>query len=323
MPPSDREFPVSRELERLLSLFAAGDRPPHPDTPTPAAAIALIRDTAAGVQVFVTRQSDARGNADRNRWSFPGVELSPSDLRRLPLAGWSPGKCAEQLQMSSAGRALSYFAGAARAALLTTGILLAEDIDGRVVTTVDAPDWDDGRAELTERRLTFPQLLDDRSLRFRPDLLRPWLRWVNTPWQLRRFDTVFFVAALPHVQTLEFRSRNDSWGGWMTPAEVLEATGPSGAEHISVAARLVCESLAAVPTVGAAMARVRDVRPIHPEIVRHDEQWWATVPAPGESARGALRISAPADPQTSLEEESASLVDDDEEEEPVVDESGA
>ena len=243
-------------------------------------------------------------------------------LRRLPLAGWSPGKCAEQLQMSSSGRALSYFAGAARAALLTTGILLAEDIDGRVVTTVDAPDWDDGRSELAERRLTFPQLLDDRSLRFRPDLLHPWLRWVNTPWQLRRFDTVFFVAALPHVQTLEFRSRNDSWGGWMTPAEVLEAIGPSGGEHISVAMRLVCESLAAVPTVGAAMARVRDVRPMHPEIVRHDDRWWATVRAPGEPARRAQRDSEATDLQEPPEEESASLVDD-EEDEPVIDESGA
>ena len=45
-----------------------------------------------------------------------------------------------------------------------------------------------------------------------------------------------------------------------TPAEVLEAIGPSGGEHISVAMRLVCESLAAVPTVGAAMARVREIQ---------------------------------------------------------------
>lgn len=323
MPRSEREFPVSAELERLLTLFAAGDRPPHPDTPTPAAAVVLVRDTAAGVQLFVTRQSDVRGNVERNRWSFPTVELSASDLRRLPLAGWSPEKCAAQLGMSAGGRALGYFAAAARAALLTTGILLAEDLDGRVVTTADAPDWDDDRAELADGRLSLPQFLDDRSLRFRPDLLHPWLRWINTPWQLRRFDTVFFVAALPHVQALEFRSRNDSWGGWMTPAEVLEATGPSASDHISVATRLVCEGLAEVPTVGAAMARVRDLRPVRPEIVRHDDAWWVTVRPPGEpSDREALRPHAPEEPEPDTDEDSVSLVGDDEEE-PVVDEAGA
>ncbi len=273
-------------------MFAGAERPLHPDRPAPAAALVLLREAAAGVEVFVTRQSDARGNAERNRWAFPTTELIASDLRRLRTAGWSAEQCAAALRIDSPSRALALYTAAARIGLVTMGILLAEDIDGRVVTTAGIPVERSTRELVAAKRLSFPQVLDDRDLRFRPDLLRPWLRWINTPWQLRRFDTVYFTAALPHVQHVDFLSHNDAWGGWKAPAEVLAASDPDRSEHISVATRLVCESLAEMPSIGSAMTRIRDLRPIIPEIAQRGDRWWVTVSPPADpSQRGALRDS--------------------------------
>jgi hypothetical protein len=295
-------------------MFATADRLPHPDRPAPGAALVLVREAAAGVEVFVTRQSDVRGNAERNRWAFPTTELITADLRRIRTAGWSAEQCAAALRIDSPSRALALYAAAARIGLVAMGILLAEDIEGRVATTAGVPVEPGTRELVAARRLSFPQVLHDRDLRFRPDLLRPWLRWINTPWQLRRFDTVYFAAALPHVQQVDFHPYNDSWGGWKAPAEVLAESDPDRSEHISVATRLVCESLAEVPSVGSAMTRIRDLRPITPEITRRGDEWWVSVSPPADpSQRGALRDARTID-SGEVDTESSSLVADAEEE---------
>lgn len=288
-----RELPVSTGLRRLLELFAAGDRPPTPSTPIPASAVVLLRDTPEGLQVFVTRQSDARGVVDRNRWSFPFAELVPSDVRRLPMTGWNAATCARMLRMSNSTRALSHFAAAGRVALENLGIVLAADLDGRVVNDRELPLLGGTRRLLADKRMRLPQVLEDRDLHFRADLLRPWLRWVNTSWQLRRYDMVYFVAAEPAGQSIEFQSPNDSWGGWMTPAQVLEAVGEDNPDGIAASTRLVCESLAALPSVGSAMTRVRNMEPIEPDIVAHDDAWWLTIDLRSDpTARGRVRDSS-------------------------------
>lgn len=297
--PHGRELPVSDSLTRLLELFASGDRPPNPSQPISASGVVLLRDTPAGIQVFVTRQSDAPGIEDRNRWSFPFGEISPADARRLPMAGWSAEKCARTLRMDNTTRAIAHYAAAARVALENLGIVFACDAEGRLVSESDLPLLDQTRRKLFAREVRLPQALDYRDLAMRPDLLRPWLRWINTPWQLRRYDLVFFVAAVPAGQVVDFRSPNDSWGGWMLPAEVLGSAGDT-ADHISASARLLCESIAELPSVGAAMAKIRDVRPLEPDVVRHDGQWWLSLDHRADpSERGRLRdeelLSAGAD----------------------------
>lgn len=285
-----RELPVSQQLSKLLNLFASGETVPTPSVPIPAAAVVCVRDTPGGIQVFVTRQADAPGLTDKNRWAFPSAELHPEDVHHVPLAVWGADKCAQVLRMDNTTKALNYFATAARAALELLGVLLAEDVDGQIISSTDTPLWEDSRHKLVTGRARLGQLVAERDLKMRLDLLSPWMRWVNTPWQLRRHDTIFFICAVPHGQTVSFRSVNESWGGWMAPVKVLENADPEHAEYISAATRLVCESLARTPTVGSAMARVRDVSPILPEIVRHDDQWWVSLSDRADpSERGRIR----------------------------------
>lgn len=311
MPRPARRFPVSEELARVLRLLAERGAP-RPDRPTPAAAVVLLRDADGGPEVFVTRQSGARGNRDRNRWSFPQAELSPADLRRLPLAGWDAARCARTLGVVDHGWALSAYAAAARAALQLTGVLLAEDAGGRVVSAEPDPELAPVRAQLHDGRTALPRVLNDRNLRFRPDLLHPWLRWINTEWQLRRFDTVYFTAVVPPSDELDFASPDDGWGGWLRPADVIarvDGIGPSRSDELSVAARLVCESLDRLPSAGAAMAAVRDLRPFEPRIEREDDAW--SVVVDDLPARSAGRVVTAPSPRDAGDEERMCLVDDD------------
>ena len=105
MPPSGRTLPVSSELRWLLDHWQSDGRWPVPEAPRPTSAIVLIRDASDGLEVFITRQLDARGVEDRNRWAFPTSSLRPGDARKLPLTGWNSARCARALRIENRSRA--------------------------------------------------------------------------------------------------------------------------------------------------------------------------------------------------------------------------
>ncbi|RBP63406.1 hypothetical protein DFO66_11029 [Brevibacterium sanguinis] len=291
MPHSGRVLPVSTELQWLLDHWKAEGRAPVAEAPRPSSAIVLIRDSLAGLETFVTRQLDARGVEDRNRWAFPVSSLRSGDLRRLPLAGWNSARCARALQIENKSRALHHFSAAARIAFAATGILLAENVDRDIV---DRPQSDSRaiRARLFSSEVSWSQILRERDLKLRPDLCKPWMRWINTTMQLHRFDTIYFAATVPYGQEVDFLSPNETSGGWMRPQETLEdAAGDPN--RIGASTRLVLESLLTVPTVGAAMAQVRDVHPLRPGIVEEDGEWGLVI-QPGRDLhrKGTMRDHA-------------------------------
>src|SRR5690606_39575948 len=59
---------------------------------------------------------------------------------------------------------------------------------------------------------SFAEFLDRRGLVLRSDLLGAWTRWVTPEFESRRYDTWFFVAALPErseEHTSELQSREN------------------------------------------------------------------------------------------------------------------
>ena len=72
--------------------------------------------------------------------------------------------------------------------------------DEAVVGDVSGPEWERDRIALLDRSLAMSQLLIRRGLRLRSDLLRPWAHWTTPVFEPRRYDTWFFVAALPSGQ---------------------------------------------------------------------------------------------------------------------------
>ncbi|WP_137827072.1 hypothetical protein [Brevibacterium sp. 2SA] len=288
MPLSGRNLPVSSELTWLLDLWRTEGRRPVPEPPRPASAIILVRDTREGLETFVTRQLDVRGVEDRNRLAYPVGELRPTDLRNVPVTGWKSTRCARTLALENKSRALQQFSAAARVAFAATGVMLAENVDHDLVASPQT-DWQSVRYKLLSNEIGWTQVLRERDLKLRPDLLKPWMRWINTATQLHRFDTTYFLAAVPFGQEVDFLTSNESSGRWQRPEEIL-ADAADDPNRISASTRLIVESLVPVHSVGAAMAQVRDIHPLRPEIIDENGEWRLVIqPRRDFHRKGTLR----------------------------------
>src|SRR3712207_992151 len=102
------------------------------------------------------------------------------------------------------------------------GVLLAGLSDGSVVPDVSGDDWEEQRQALLSRELSLAELMADRGLVLRSDLLRPFAHWITPPVEPRRYDTKFFAAALPVGQEARDVSGEADEASWLTPAAALE-----------------------------------------------------------------------------------------------------
>ena len=72
------------------------------------------------------------------------------------------------------------------------------------------------------RELSFAEFLDRRGLVLRSDLLGAWARWITPEFEPRRYDTWFFVAALPEGQRTRNASTEADRTVWIRPAEAAD-----------------------------------------------------------------------------------------------------
>ena len=80
------------------------------------------------------------------------------------------------------------------------GVLLAGTAPQDVVADLSDDSWEADRLALLDRSLALSELLQRRGLILRTDLLTAWSRWCTPIFEPRRYDTWFFVAALPPGQ---------------------------------------------------------------------------------------------------------------------------
>jgi len=100
-------------------------------------------------------------------------------------------------------------------------VLLAGATAGDVVADTSAPEWETAREALEARELSLSTLLAERGLVLRADLLRPWAHWITPVQEKRRFDTRFFVAALPSGQRTRDVAGEAERVAWVRPADAL------------------------------------------------------------------------------------------------------
>ncbi|MFG1605712.1 NUDIX domain-containing protein [Actinoplanes sp. NPDC049265] len=219
-----------------------------PPAPTrPAATVVLLREAGPGFEAYVLRR--ARGMAFGGVYAFPGGGVDPDDQPVTVRSDW-----AERLGVSDA-EARAVVGAAVRELFEEAGVLLAgrgdagaraageqeadEDeavaLAGReeaaagvagydVVADVVGDEWEADRVAVMRRELRMADLLARRGLRMRDDLLHPWGRWVTPEFEPRRFDTWFFVAALPAGQEARDVSGESDGTAWVDPAETGELT---------------------------------------------------------------------------------------------------
>jgi len=255
---------IAGHLRRTASGPAAEPAPTRDS-----ATVALVRDASGGgVEVYLLRRVAAMA-AFGGMTVFPGggVDAADLDADDLPWAG--PGAQEWAGPLSAPPRlARALVCAAVRETFEEAGVLLAGPTAEDVVADVSAPAWDEARRALEARRTSLSALLRQRGLVLRADLLRPWAHWITPVQEPRRFDTRFFVAALPEGQRTSEAAGEHDRSGWVRPGDALAALR-AGALTMVPPTALTLADLDRCADVAAVLAAAagRDVRPVLPRLV--------------------------------------------------------
>lgn len=206
---------------------------PHVPLPTrPAATVMLIRDAPAGLKgsqglkIFLMRRH-AKMEFAPGVIVFPGGGVDDRDRDaglegRGAWAGPPPAWWAERFGIEP-DLAEALVCAAARETFEESGVLFAGPADNPDAIVSDASVYRDARRALDDRTLSFADFLCTENLVLRSDLLRPWANWVTPEAErTRRYDTYFFVAALPQGQRADGENTESDLCGWAWPRDAID-----------------------------------------------------------------------------------------------------
>ncbi|MFK4227788.1 NUDIX hydrolase [Streptomyces sp. NPDC019890] len=200
--------------DRIRAL-ASGELTAVP--PKRAATVILLRDTADGPAVHMLRRRASMAFAG-GAYAYPGGGVDARDSRPVRWAGPPLTDWADRLGVDTAS-AQAIVCAAVRETYEEAGVLLAGLTPDTVVGDTTGDDWEADRRALVDRELSFADFLDRRGLVLRSDLLAAWARWITPEFEPRRYDTWFFVAALPKGQRTRNASTEADRTVWIRPED--------------------------------------------------------------------------------------------------------
>ncbi|MEV6229620.1 NUDIX hydrolase [Saccharopolyspora shandongensis] len=263
--PEDRVLPTG---------FVSDELPTQPAAPKDAATVMLLREGAAGPEVFLQRR--VKGMAFAGGMTvFPGGGVDQRDADASvawtgPDADWWADRFGCRPDVA---RAL--VCAAVRETFEESGVLLAGPDPTAVVG--DTSHYAGARAALVSREMSLAKFLADEGLVLRADLLRPWANWVTPEREPRRYDTRFFLAAMPAGQRADAVTSEASEAYWSTPQQAL-ADFEAGRCHLLPPTRVTLGELAECGSLPAALAVERTLGKVMPKLVRRNDRWYAVLP---------------------------------------------
>ena len=254
-------------------MSSPGHQPPL--IPRPAATVMLVRDaeagSGAGISVFLMRRH-SRMEFAAGTMVFPGGGVDDRDRNTdIAWAGPPPQWWAQRFGVEP-DLAEALVCAAARETFEESGVLFAGPAADPNGIVGDASVYSDSRRALAERTLSFADFLRRENLVLRSDLLRPWANWVTPEAErTRRYDTYFFVAALPAGQRADGENTESDRAGWTTPQAAIDdfAAGrnvllpPTWTQLDSLAGRTVADVLAVE----------REIVPVTPHLEIDGDNW--------------------------------------------------
>lgn len=242
-----------------------------------AATVVILRDHPQhGLQVFMLRRVASMAFAP-GAYVFPGGSVDPRDAdRTLRWAG--PGPAAWGVAFG-AGETLAgeLVCAAVRETFEESGVLLAGPTPDTVIDDTRGAEWEADRQALLDRRLSFADLLDRRGLVLRSDLLRPWAHWITPEIEKKRYDTRFFMAAIPPGQRARDVSTEADRVAWLRPGDAV-AQARAGELALLPPTLVTLLELAAYDSVAEALAAKRDITPRLPEAAIADDGVYLLMP---------------------------------------------
>ena len=208
--------------DTLATDAVAPPTPPALDRPPRAAAtIVVVRDSADGIEVLLSRRAE-RGDHNSGAWVFPGglVDKGDRDAHGC-CAGLDDATASARLGLPQGG--LDYFIAAVRECFEESGLLFATGSDGQLVTLdsergASLAAW---RGPLHRMEHTLGELCAAFGLTLAVDRLAYLSHWLTPPGRMKRFDTRFFIAAAPLAQTAAFDGTEMVEQLWLRPADAL------------------------------------------------------------------------------------------------------
>jgi 8-oxo-dGTP pyrophosphatase MutT (NUDIX family) len=243
----------------------------EPLTPRPAATVMLVRDTPGGIKVFLMRRHSEMDFV-AGVMVFPGGGVDDRDRNAdIAWAGPEPAWWAQRFGVDT-DLAEALVCAAARETFEESGVLFAGPADDPDGIVADASIYRDSRQALANSSLSFGEFLRRENLVLRADLLRPWANWV-TPKQerTRRYDTYFFVGALPQGQRADGENTETDQADWVTPEAALEDFA-AGRNFLLPPTWTQLDSLTG-RTVGEVLAVERQIVPVEPHLAVTNGNW--------------------------------------------------
>lgn len=186
-------------------------------TPQPAATVMLVRDGAAGLEVFMIVRHE-KSDVHAGALVFPGGRVDPEDYELARDAVIFPGH--ERLDDYAAALRV----GAVRETFEECGVLIARARDGNAL--IDAARLHEIEAKHREALMsgarTFGAMLDAENLALAPERLAYFAHWITPERSAKRFDTHFFLAAAPSDQVAIHDGYEAVDSVWIEPSSALD-----------------------------------------------------------------------------------------------------
>lgn len=238
------------------------EEPARAATPRPAATIVLMRDGAGGAEALLLRRHRASGFVP-GAWVFPGGRVDAADEEPI-----QHGRI--QGLASSPVPAAPYWTAALRELFEETGVLLARTRTGDWVPDAASDRRvDEARRALMDHSATLLEVLEGLEVTLDAEGAVHAAHWITPVVEPRRYDTHFFIAALPEGRTATHDPREMTDAAWLTPAEALARFEQGRLPMVFPTVRTL-QLLRDFDSVDHALAalRHRDVPAILPRLVR-------------------------------------------------------
>jgi 8-oxo-dGTP pyrophosphatase MutT (NUDIX family) len=233
-----------------------------------AATVILVRPP---LEVYLMRRSSRSAFAP-DAFVFPGGTVDPTDAtpaaRRRTL-GLRPDRLAREFRATVAQElssseppvgnddASALFVTALRELFEEAGVLLARDAAGDPVAAMpQGIDLSADRAAMRRGELAFADFLERYDWFADATALTLFSHWITPASEPRRYNTHFFLAAVPALQDPLADAYETHDGIWMVPARALERYA-EGSLHLVYPTIKHLERLRAFDSVAAAEAYAR------------------------------------------------------------------
>ncbi|MGR4871977.1 NUDIX hydrolase [Variovorax sp. LARHSF232] len=234
---------------------------PAPRPVRQAATLIVLRDGSEGLEALLLRRADKANDQNSGASVFPGGLLDAHDRQLHGCCAGGLDDAAASARLSIAEGGLDYYAAAVRECFEEAGLLLAQDAQGRLV------DLDGlGEAQLAALRRAAAAGTDAllamcaaQGWQLATDRLAYFAHWLTPPGMPRRFDTRFFVAALPPGQRVNVDGVEIAGHAWLRP---LDAIAPERGLKLMNVTRRILQQLAQFRSVDACLAHAHALRDI-------------------------------------------------------------